>query len=251
MKNRLKMAVVFAAALLISACAPPPEFAVSLSDPGSAEYDKRVLGHWYQWEGRDPVWHVQVYDSGDPVGQKLEIRLVYQDRGGDKLWTFTAFPSSLDDVLYYNLVRTQSANTTDYTAPDEKPGHIIVRPYHLTPHTMMVCVLLGPLYNEAGSARRELTDAFKGTGLTPRFARVPPRVNGSRARPGDKGGILHTLVDGSREDLLRLVRKDPGYYFRAAFLFTRLGKPPSSPDKDPELRARIVAHKHECSMDME
>jgi hypothetical protein len=192
---------------LTAACEPPPEFITSLSDPGSAEYDEWVLGHWYQWDGRDPIWHVQVYSAGNPGGpkKKLEINLAYQDKGGGFLWRFTAFPSSLDEVLYYNLVRTQSANTTDYTAPDEKPGHIIVRPYHLTPYTMMVCVLLWPLDRES-----DITDALKGTGLTPRFARVPRRVNGSRVSPGDEGGLLHTLVDGSREDLLRLVRKDPG-----------------------------------------
>lgn len=287
MKKALAILATVVAALT-AACEPPPEFVTSLSDPGSAEYDEWVLGHWYQpvdggFLFKDGVAHAsvaeyQVYTS-EYIGEALHVRrrpeydgkllqtsLVYQisDGGGARLMSFVTFPSQVDDALYYNLVRamtpgsirfplegstlepyyyhvrTQAPDAVDYTAPGEEPGHIIVRLFHPTPDTMLVCGLL------SGTSESELTDALKGTGLTPRFAEVPIRVHGKPVDPEEKA--QHTLVDGSREDLLRLIRKDSGSYFRPMFLFTRLGKPWSDPDEDPGLKARILLHKDECRL---
>ncbi len=204
-----------AVALVVAACNPPPEFVASLSDSGSVEYDERVLGHWYWWDvEKYPVDLTSFASVKGDSGGELEVRFLW----GDRLWRYVAFPSRVDDVLYYNLVRIQSPDTMDYTAPGEKPGHIIVRAIHPSPDTMLVCVLL---WGSGWEGEKTLSEALRDTGLAPRFVEVSPRINGKPVDTDNK--LLHTLIDGSRENLLRLVRENPAFYFGAAFVFTRLG----------------------------
>lgn len=223
-----------AVALVVAACEPPPEFVASLSDPGSVEYDERVLGHWYYLDVEKDIDLTSFASVRGGSGGELEVRLLW----GARLWKFVAFPSRVDDVLYYNLTRKQSPDTMDYTAPGEKPGHIIVRAIHPSPDTILVCVLLwGP-----GQVREEtLSEALGDTGLAPRFVKVAPRINGKPVDPDKKA--LHTLIDGSRENLLRLVRKKPALYFGAAFVFNRLGT--AWPGKEFE-DTMALKHKGEC-----
>ncbi len=224
-----------AVALVVAACDPPPEFVASLSDPGSVKYDERVLGHWYYLDVEKDITDLTSFASvtGDSGGE-LEVRFLW----GNRLWRYVAFPSQVDDVLYYNLTRKQSPDTMDYTAPGEKPGHIIVRAIHPSPDTMLVCVLL---WGKAWEGEETLSEALRDTGLAPRFVKVAPRINGKPADPHRK--MLHMLIDGSRENLLRLVRENPAFYFGSAFVFTRLGT--AWPGKDFEY-ATALKHKGEC-----
>ncbi|MFQ5623670.1 MAG: hypothetical protein ACE5FS_09770 [Paracoccaceae bacterium] len=256
---RMPALLGFAIVTVAAACAPPPEFVASLSDPGEAAYDQRVLGQWYQQTDDLLVYAAfadapatgddgagaagGTVDEAGQTGKLLRISLIFQDGDGEDAASLplTAFASRLDGALYYNFVRRQTPYAYDYTAPGGKPGHIVVRMFHPAPDVMLVCGFF------LGDDMSDVEDALEGSGLSPRLARVPARINGRPVDPEDT--LLHALVDGSRADLLRLVKRDPGNDFELMFAFSRLGTPWVDPLDDPGLRAFMRAHGDECNFD--
>lgn len=143
----------------------------------------------------------------------------------------------------------QPPAATDYTAPGAQPGYIILRPFQVTADTMLVCVLFFADVSYSRGASEELERTLRDAGMRAQSQRVPLRVHGLPVDPIDpEATVRHTLVDGSREALLRLVRQDPARAFDAAFLFTRLGKEWSDPEEDPELLAAIVQLEDSCDV---
>jgi hypothetical protein len=233
---------------LTAACEPPPEFVATLSDPGEAGYDTRVLGQWYQ-EIEDGVTVLAAIsdaatapDVDAPVpeqgGKRLRVILTVQDvRENDAVsLPFSAFASRVDGMLYYNLAHTQAPYAWDVTVPDRPPGHYIVRAFFPTPDSMLVCLLSG--FTEADQ---------QASGLASRDIDQPIRLNGSPLQNGDDWE--HKFVDGSRDDLRRFVSRDNASRFTPALYLARVGTPWLDPVEDPQQWARINLYRDQCNVD--
>ncbi|MDX1483711.1 MAG: hypothetical protein R3229_04440 [Alphaproteobacteria bacterium] len=209
---------------LLTACGQPPEFRTALSEPGTAEYDPRILGQWY--DPKDKGIFIKIWKTwgGGKNRHNLGISAVAVGRKGGGGMSFEAHASAIDGDLYYNVKRKQTAGGLDYTAPEEKPGYIILRVFHLTPDVMLVCGLLAlPKGGGPKSWRKWYSQVLAGSGLTADFAEVAPRLNGNRLSENQPDKMLHTLVEGSREDLIDFVTANPAEHFRGMLVLARFG----------------------------
>lgn len=234
------------ACLFLTACGQPPEFVASLSDSGVTEVDPRIFGNWHDPTDGDILVKIRKgWGSGE---NRYTVRIDAISNNGIPVGlSFDAHASSIDGELYYNVKRRVTEWGWDYTAPDEKPGYIILRVFYLTPDAMLVCGLLAlPKGSGPKSWRTWLKAQLEGTGLSPRFAEVSPTLNGRKPRESKNNGMLHTVVEGSRDDLINFATSNPAENFRAMLILLRIGSTDPLMQDKTALRSLAREHDGEC-----
>ncbi|MDH3241623.1 MAG: hypothetical protein OEO83_13260 [Alphaproteobacteria bacterium] len=123
--------VLTAVAALLPACVPPAEFAAPISEPGSVEHDRRLVGSWYALMEDDAVIYLNIGESGD--GLLNGVAIMTQDRPDHlsdadttiKWLAAIAWPSEIDGELYYSVERKKDLG--HYYDEFGKPGFIVAR----------------------------------------------------------------------------------------------------------------------------
>lgn len=211
--RKLTLAGSAAISVVLSACDPPPESPVALSESPTAEYDERLVGNWFFEEKRN-VLTLQIKHQKP---RTLAVVWVTVDGKRTQWIHATAFPSEIDGTIYYNIRRSEGVGM-DYTAPGESPGYIFARPVFVGPNTLVVCFLHGTdwsdskakkLLEEHGISSREVKGEFK---------------------PGDKASyVIYATTEERLRELLRAT--PPAELFGAFIPYHRFGTPKSERDE--------------------
>lgn len=125
--------VLAAAALPLLACAAPAEFSAPISQSGTVEHDRRLVGAWYALVEDKVSMQLNIGASDDGLLNAVAIVAVVRpdesrDAGDTVAWlAATAWPSEIDGQLYYNIRRKEDFGS--YKLEDDlgKPGYIVAR----------------------------------------------------------------------------------------------------------------------------
>lgn len=235
---------------VLAACGQPPEFVTPLSEPGTVAYDKRIVGRWYM-PMLEPIY-VQIKPAWDGRSWDHKLRINMLAHEGSAVpgsFSFEAHASTLYGNLYYNVRRVQTALSLDYTEAGEKPGYIIVRVFHMAPDLLLVCGLMAlPEGDRPKPWRTWISETLEGTGLTPRFAAVEPILNGRPIRRDRARVMLHTLVEGEREDLIHFVIAKPEQNFRGMMVLARVGTLAPAVENKDLLKDMVKGYADRCDV---
>lgn len=200
---------------MVSACRPPPEARVALSEPGTVAYDERVVGWWYALANGGDLWLWQLRITPGKEPTTLEITAVWIGGKNKEPVTWLraiAFGSDIDGETYYNVRRVAGAGD-DYTAPGERPGYILARAKITEPDMLLLCFLHGEDWRFTGS----LGHLLKEHGVKSR------KVEGQSKRLGKTS---YHVLDVTRPELRALLREvPPEKLFKSPVPFFRVGTP--------------------------
>jgi hypothetical protein len=115
-----------------------------LSDPGDAQYDKRIEGAWKKGDDMAVFLH---FGKG-PANKTKAIFVEHKNNGKVDYGTFTVFPTSINGESYLNL------NAREWY--DKYTGYIFLR-YELSDHDTLILSLIDrePVINAIKSKKLE------------------------------------------------------------------------------------------------
>jgi len=176
------------ATLALGACGGPVESRVALSEPGSAAFDRRILGRWYATDN-EFTWHLDIEAREDGAVLDIVGAGLGYSKGQSVRWlTLTAHASVVDGGLYYNVRRTAGAGD-DYGAPGTPPGYIVMRANLVDDEQLEICFLdeswLNALIENGALEGREVEGDYDGE-------EVP-----------------YLLIEAPRDRLVALIRETP------------------------------------------
>lgn len=175
-----------ALALSLAACSGPPESRVTLSEPGAAAYDERLVGNWYSAE-KGGGWYLHIAPRKEAATlEVIGIGFGYKDDDPVRWIKAIAHASELDGRTYYNVKRIAGTGD-DYTAEGERPGFIILRTEFSEDGTLTLCFM----------DERIIRNLIK-----------EGRAKGRAVKGDDKGEeVPYRVLDISRPELIALIRK--------------------------------------------
>ena len=186
--NSMRFGLACLATLALGACGGPVESRVALSEPGSAAFDRRILGRWYATDN-EFTWHLDIDAREDGAVLDIVGAGLGYSKGRSVRWlTLTAHASVVDGGLYYNVRRTAGAGD-DYGAPGTPPGYIVMRANLVDDEQLEICFLdeswLNALIENGALEGREVEGDYDGE------------------------DVPYLLIEAPRDRLVALIRDTP------------------------------------------